>query len=94
GRGDRASPSDAQGLGDARSPSAAGDRRLPDGLREMGFEAKPEAQETRLRVFIEFDLPEGMPGRWLGRLLGAPYARWCVDRMLRDAVARFTPPAR
>ena len=55
----------------------------------MGYEILPEGAASHLRVFIDYDLPgRGLP-RWLGRLLGRPYARWCTRRMVNDAVAHF-----
>ena len=64
-------------------------RLLVIGPYRMGFEITPEApNRARLRVFIEFALPERAPSRWLGHLFGGAYARWCVERMLRDAAAR------
>jgi len=57
----------------------------------MGFEITPAGLNAKLRIFIDYDLPRGGRSRWLGRLFGARYARWCVERMLSDAVARFAP---
>jgi hypothetical protein len=60
----------------------------------MGYEILPEGAASRLRVFIDYDLPgRGLP-RWLGRLLGRPYARWCVRRIVNDAVAHFSHHAK
>jgi hypothetical protein len=42
-----------------------------------------------LRVFIDYALPAGTFGRWLGRLFGASYARWCTGTMAADAAASF-----
>lgn len=55
----------------------------------MGFEVRPEPEGSRLRVFIDYELPERPPARWLGRLFAHGYARWCTERMLRDAVRHF-----
>ena len=58
----------------------------------MGYEIEPEGAASRLRVFIDYDLPaRGLP-RWLGKLLGRPYARWCARRMVNDAIAHFQSP--
>src|SRR5438093_7922103 len=40
------------------------------GHYRMGFEVTPEGQASRLRVFINYALPERVPARWLGRLFG------------------------
>jgi len=61
------------------------------GQYRMGFELAPGEGKTQLRVWIDYNLPSGVPGRWLGRLLGAVYADWCVTRMVKDSanVASF-----
>ena len=40
-------------------------------------------------VYIDHRLPLSLPGRWLGLLFAGFYARWCVSRMLDDAVGYF-----
>jgi hypothetical protein len=40
-----------------------------------------------IRIRIDYDLPAAGWQRFAGRLLGHAYARWCVDRMVEDAVA-------
>ena len=55
----------------------------------MGFEISPRGHESMLRVFIEYVLPAKAPARWLGRVFGGVYARWCVTRMVDDAVKQF-----
>lgn len=59
------------------------------GPYRMGFELTSRGGSTRLRVFIDYALPETMTGRWLGRLFGKYCARWCTRRMVNDAVAHF-----
>jgi len=51
----------------------------------MGFEITPEQTSSRVRVFIDYDLPRTTIGRFLGYLLGSFYAGWCVKRMVADA---------
>ena len=64
------------------------------GHYRMGFELSPQGNGSMLRVFIEYELPERGLARWLGRLLGRYYARWCTQQMLGDAVEHFqTLPA-
>jgi hypothetical protein len=60
-------------------------RLLVVGHYRMGFEITPQRDGAHLRVFIDYALPEKAPARWLGYLLGRYYARWCTDRMVRDA---------
>ncbi|BCG94655.1 SRPBCC family protein [Mesorhizobium sp. 131-2-1] len=59
------------------------------GRYRMGFEIVPEARGSRLRVFIEYDLPEAAPSRWLGLIFANAYARWCTGRMAKDAARYF-----
>ncbi|WP_293678853.1 SRPBCC family protein [uncultured Phenylobacterium sp.] len=59
------------------------------GAYEMGFEIAEEGTNSRLRVWIDYALPAG---GWARRVpgLAALYARWCVRRMVSDAVHHFT----
>jgi hypothetical protein len=63
------------------------------GPYEMGFELSPEGSASRLRVYIDYDLPAtGLP-RLLGLMFGPWYARWCTQRMVQDAVIAHSPAA-
>lgn len=64
-------------------------RLLIIGSYRMGYSIESQAGQTRLRVFIDYALPDGYFTRWLGRLLGDFYARWCTDRMAHDAANHF-----
>ena len=58
------------------------------GSSRMGVEITPESRGSRLRVFIDYDLPTG----WtlvLGWLFGDFYARWCVKQMLAGTSDQF-----
>ena len=59
-------------------------RLLIIGRYRMGFDLAP-GTSTSVRVWIDYDVPVGVVTRWLGLLLSASYARWCVRRMLGDA---------
>lgn len=59
------------------------------GPYRMGFEIVPEVRSCRLRVFIDYDLPETAPARWLGLIFADVYARWCTGRMAKDAARYF-----
>ena len=64
------------------------------GHYRMGFELSPQGNGSMLRVFIEYALPARGLARWLGRLFGRYYARWCTQQMVDDAVKHFeTRPA-
>lgn len=55
----------------------------------MGFELRRAEAGTALAIWIGYALPKtGLPAR-LVRWLAASYARWCVDRMISDAVTHF-----
>jgi len=64
-------------------------RLLVIGKYRMGFELAPRAGKSHLRVWIDYRLPSGMVGRWLGKVLGNAYANWCVTRMVADATKAF-----
>lgn len=59
------------------------------GRYKMGYEITPKTQSSRLRVFINYALPDGPISYWLGRLFGNFYARWCTQRMTNDAATHF-----
>lgn len=55
----------------------------------MGVDLRPQVGATRLRIWIDYAWPAGGLPRLLGRLLGATYARWCIEQMLRSCRDRF-----
>lgn len=58
-------------------------RLLIVGSYQMGLEINAENGGSRLKVFLDYELPP--KGRWLGRIFGGTYARWCVRQMLKEA---------
>lgn len=64
-------------------------RLLVIGAYRMGFEAVDQRNACALRVFVDYDLPDGTWTRLLGRLVGGHYARWCVAQMTDDAIEHF-----
>ena len=60
-------------------------RLLVIGRYSMGFDLAPVGQETKLRIWIDYDLPSVGGQRWLGRLFAHFYADWCVRKMLQAA---------
>jgi hypothetical protein len=48
----------------------------------MGFDVQPHAGGSHVTMWIDFALPRRGVARWLGRLLGCFYARWCTTQML------------
>lgn len=64
-------------------------RLLVIGSYRMGFTIAPIGTNSRLTVFIDYQLPPRGFSRWLGHLFGRSYAAWCTRRMADDAVAAF-----
>jgi hypothetical protein len=64
-------------------------RLIVIGQYRLGFELEPKGRASTVRVFIDYSLPTKWPARWLGRLLGAVYARWCTERMAAEAMKYF-----
>ena len=52
---------------------------------EMQFALTPVDRGTRLKLAICYNLPSGHVGRLFGAFFAAPYARWCLRQMARDA---------
>lgn len=65
-------------------------RLLVIGHYLMAFETTPEAAGCRLRVLIDYQLPEAGLSRLLGCLLAGWYARWCTRQMVEDARRHFS----
>jgi len=55
------------------------------GNYRMGLEINDERDKSRLRIFIDYELPTKASTRWLGYLFGSTYAKWCVRQMIQDA---------
>ena len=53
----------------------------------MAVTVEPHAGVSRVTVAIDYDLP--LRRRWLGRLFGGWYARWCVVQMTRGVEREF-----
>lgn len=64
-------------------------RLLVIGGYRMGFDIVAADRSSSVRMWIDYDLPRGAPARWLGRLLGRAYARWCTEQMLRGCRQAF-----
>jgi hypothetical protein len=59
------------------------------GAYELGFELREDGPVTALRVFIDYNLPKSRVGRWLGRSFAGSYAKWCTEKMAKDAASHF-----
>lgn len=58
------------------------------GNYQMGVGLTQESNGTKLKVFIDYDLPSGGT-KILGVMFGGMYASWCVDQMLNGVVDHF-----
>jgi hypothetical protein len=64
--------------------------RLDDFRKLSAHMEKPSAMTLGSKMSIsDYDLPQQGIGRWLGKLFGNAYARWCTKRMASDAAAAF-----
>lgn len=68
-------------------------RLLVIGAYSMGVQITPERGGSRLRVFIDYRLPDGPVTYWLGWLFGRRYAQWCVNQMLTGVAKHIVPRA-
>ena len=64
-------------------------RLLVIGSYSMGFSLSLREGGSLLRVFIDYSPPSEGAARLLGRIFGKLYARWCTNRMARDAAMHF-----
>lgn len=60
------------------------------GHYQMGLEITPEKEGSRLKVFIDYELPKPPSTRWLGYLFSGMYATWCVRQMLNGTQKHFS----
>lgn len=56
---------------------------------KLGFNIKPENNNSRLKVFIDYELPKSLRTYWLGVLFGDIYAKWCVKQMINGVQKHF-----
>lgn len=54
----------------------------------MKAEIKPQENGSLLSVSIDYNLPT--KSVWLGKLFGGYYAKWCVQKMIKDVHEHFT----
>ncbi len=64
-------------------------RLLVIGPYAMGYVLSPRQGGSLLCVFVDYSPPREGALRLLGRLFGKSYARWCTNRMARDATLHF-----
>lgn len=59
----------------------------------LGFEITPQQDKLKLKVYINYKLPESLRSRWLGVLFSGMYAKWCVNQMINGIKEHFAKPA-
>ncbi len=59
------------------------------GNYELGFEINPENNNSKFKVYINYELPRSLRTRWLGFLFGGIYAKWCVKQMISGTKEHF-----
>jgi hypothetical protein len=59
------------------------------GRYRMAVSIEPEHEHCRVRIAIDYTLPESRNTRWFAKALGPYYASWCVRKMASDLVVRF-----
>jgi len=64
-------------------------RLIVIGPYRMGFDLETAGAGSKLRVYIDYELPTNGFSRLMGRLFGASYAQWCVRQMAEDAKCSF-----
>lgn len=55
----------------------------------LGFEITPSNDQSNLKVYIDYNLPQSWKTRWLGYLFGDMYAKWCVGQMVNGVKEHF-----
>ncbi|MCL5073085.1 MAG: SRPBCC family protein [Actinobacteria bacterium] len=56
---------------------------------KLGFEIIPNNHSSKLKVYIDYNLPKSWKTRLLGVLFGEIYAKWCVRQMYQGVKNHF-----
>jgi len=56
---------------------------------KLGFEVKPETDNSKFRVYIDYNLPKSLYAQLLGLMFGGIYAKWCVKQMVNGVSVHF-----
>jgi hypothetical protein len=59
------------------------------GSYQMGVKITPTQRGSSVRVYLDYELPHGPLGRWLGRVFAGVYASWCVRQILSGISRQF-----
>lgn len=55
----------------------------------LGFQIEPDNSNSKLKVYIDYDLPKSPKTCLLGFLFGKMYAKWCVNQMINGMEKHF-----
>ncbi|MDO8488125.1 MAG: SRPBCC family protein [bacterium] len=56
---------------------------------KLGFEIMRIDNSSKLKVYIDYNLPISQKAHWFGVLFGEIYAKWCVRQMSRGVKDHF-----
>lgn len=59
---------------------------------KLGFEITPRDDASDMRVYIDYDPPKSWKTKWLGKIFGGMYAKWCVGQMTNGTREHFQSP--
>lgn len=59
------------------------------GHYRMGLRVSPENSRSKLKVYIDYELPRSFETRFLGLLFGGTYAKWCVNQVINGVKEHF-----
>lgn len=59
------------------------------GHYKLGFKIIPSDDNSRLKVYIDYELPGSIKTIWLGFLFGDMYSKWCVRQMIKGVKEKF-----
>ena len=62
------------------------------GRYRMMVAIEARGDTSHVVIGIDYALPDRAPARWLGKVFGAMYARWCVRQMAADLFHQFAAP--
>ena len=55
----------------------------------LGFSIEPRGENSKMNIYIDYNLPKSLCTRILGYLFGGMYAKWCVNQMAAGVVNHF-----
>ncbi len=59
---------------------------------KLGFEIEVKENQSKLKVYIDYNIPKTFITKILGQLFGGIYAKWCVRQMISGVDNHFREP--